>query len=317
MLRAKKTVLIWSAIASLTIATYVFLNTDTQSPVAAKEKPLSDETNDFGSIRSFADTKVDGGVEANAENTLEVSLELRRMFDYFLAATGERPLPDIITDIESELKKKLQGSALQQAKALLGRYLSYKQKLFTFESESKKSSGNFYLDAKSRFEKNRALRREFFAPNEDLAFFKQDDEYDLDALQRLELHQNSSLTAAQKSAKEKALDEALSPELRDAKTAPYQVIRLEESVAQLRKNGATDDDVYRFRAAATSPEAAARLAQVDREDAEWRSRIAAYLQERNQVARSVANNPVQERQLQQIRDKHFTEVEQKRLTAYE
>ena len=317
MLRAKKTVLIWSAIASLTIATTAFLNFDNQPPVAAKEKSLSDETNDFGFIRSFAGTSIDGSVKINAESTLEVSLELRHMFDYFLAATGERPLPDIVNDIERELKKKLHGKSLQQAKALLGRYLSYKQKLFTFEAESKKSSGNFYLDAKNRFENNRALRKEFFAPNEDLAFFKQDDEYDLDALQRLELHQNSSLTSAQKSAKEKALDEALSPELKDAKIAPYQVIRLEEAVTQLRKNGATDDDVYRFRAAATSPEAAARLAQVDREDAEWRSRIAAYLQERNQAARSGADNPIQERQLQQVRDKHFTEAEQKRLAAYE
>jgi lipase chaperone LimK len=317
MLRAKKTVLIWSAIVSLAIATTAFLNFDNQPPGAAKEKLLSGETNDFGFIRSFADTNIDGNAKVDAENTLEVSLELRRMFDYFLAATGERPLPDIVNDIESELKKKLQGNALQQAKALLGRYLAYKKKLFTFEAESKKSSGNFYLDAKSRFENNRTLRREFFVPNEDLAFFKQDDEYDLDALQRLELHQNSSLTAAQKSVKEKALDEALSPELKDAKIAPYQVVRLEEAVTQLRKNGATDDDVYRFRAASTSPEAAARLAQVDREDAEWRGRITAYLQERNQLARSAANNPDQEHQLQQVRDRYFTEAEQKRLAAYE
>lgn len=317
MLRAKKTTLIWSAIASLTIAIATLLHFDNQPPVATKEKPIGGEPNDFGFIRSFAGTTIDGGVKVNPENTLDVSVELRHMFDYFLAATGERPLPDIVNDIENELKKKLNGNALLQAKALLSRYLAYKKKLFIFEAESKKSSGNFYLDAKGRFENNRLLRREFFAPNEDLAFFKQDDEYDLDALQRLELNQNSSLTAAQKSAKEKALDEALSPELRDAKTAPYQVIRLDEAVTQLRKNGATDDDVYRFRAAATSPEAAARLAQVDREDAEWRSRIAAYLQERNQLTLSTANKADQEHLLQQVRDRHFTEVEQKRLTAYE
>ena len=106
---------------------------------------------------------------------------------------------------------------------------------------------------------------------------------------------------------------------RRAKEAPYQVVRLEEYAKDLRAHGASEDEVYRMRAATTSPEAAARLAQVDHEESQWKERIANYLAEKNRIQ----NMPTQIKDtgalsaLQQIRDQKFTKEEQKRLPAYE
>jgi lipase chaperone LimK len=80
-------------------------------------------------------------------------------------------------------------------------------------------------------------------------------------------------------------------------------------VTKLREQGASDDDVYRLRAAAFSPEAANRLAQLDREEAEWRARIVAYKAQRPTAGDETA--------LQQLRDKYFSGDEQRRLGAYE
>jgi lipase chaperone LimK len=69
-----------------------------------------------------------------------------------------------------------------------------------------------------------------------------------------------------------------------------------------------------MRSSALSPEAAARLADVDREEADWQRRIAAYQAQRQQLQRQNRSDPAA---LQQLRDNGFTSDEQRRLAAYE
>ena len=87
----------------------------------------------------------------------------------------------------------------------------------------------------------------------------------------------------------------------------------------MRAQGASQDDIYRMRAAALTPEAAARLAEVDQEEAAWKSRIASYLAERKStLATSVKlSDAERDTALQQLRQARFTADEQKRLAAYE
>lgn len=86
--------------------------------------------------------------------------------------------------------------------------------------------------------------------------------------------------------------------------------RVEETVRTLRAQGASDDEVYRARAAALSAENAATLAQLDREEAAWQQRIAAYLAQRQAIAADA-------RAIQSLRDVLFSAEEQERLPAYE
>jgi lipase chaperone LimK len=99
--------------------------------------------------------------------------------------------------------------------------------------------------------------------------------------------------------------------MREEREAPTRVIRTEESVQKMRAQGASDDEVYRVRAAAFSPEGASRLAQLDREEADWKQRMAAY-----QAARATLQ-PGADALQQQLRARYFSEEEQRRLGAYE
>ena len=95
------------------------------------------------------------------------------------------------------------------------------------------------------------------------------------------------------------------------------LIKLEEVAKELRDHGASEDEIYRMRAAATTPEAAARLAQVDREESQWKLRIATYLDDKNKLTHLENGGVDQALAIQRIRDQKFTQDEQKRLTAYE
>jgi hypothetical protein len=91
-------------------------------------------------------------------------------------------------------------------------------------------------------------------------------------------------------------------------TAAADAFRSEEMVRQMRASGASDDEVYRARAAAMNAEKAAALARLDREEDTWQRRIAAYQAQRNAVDPHA---------LQELRNRLFTAEEQERLAAYE
>lgn len=314
----KKYLLLIAATMSVAVffAVY-FLRTESEVVEQAQKK----DSDPFAFVRSMEGTSVDGKMTQNADGELIVSADLRLMFDYYLAATGEKSLQEIIAEIEKELEKKLGRSAAIEAKDLLLRYIRYKEALADIEKTSAHShlSGNAAAAIRLRLQSMQEARKLFFSSKESNAMFGFDDAYDMDAISRLEISQNNALSEAQKRDRMKALDAAMSPALREAKEAPYQVVRLEEYARELRTRGASEDEVYRMRAAATSAEAAARLAQVDREEAEWKTRIAAYLNEKRRINDTLSSVNEEQRLLvwQQLRDQRFTRDEQKRLPAYE
>ena len=93
-------------------------------------------------------------------------------------------------------------------------------------------------------------------------------------------------------------------------------MHLEEAAQQIRANGGSEDDVYRMRAAATSPEAATRLAEVDREEAAWKARIADYQAQRGAVQASPGDDAARATAMDELRNRLFTAQEQRRLAAY-
>lgn len=272
----------------------------------------------FPFVRSLEGTVPDGALPEDSTDRLVVGEELVRLFDYYLVAVGEKSLDDIRREIERELDSRLKPNAAREAKAVLGRYLSYKQALLEVEKKPQLTGAGIEA-MRGRLQAMQQARRQFFSEAEALAMFGMEDAMHIDAVSRLEISQDKSLSDAQKTERLAALDAALPAPLREARDAALQVVRLEEAANALRDKGASEDDIYRMRATALSPEAAARLADVDREDNEWRQRIAAWRAERRRVLDSVRTLPAtdQERALQQLRQARFSEDEQLRLPAYE
>ena len=276
-------------------------------PAAAQqERPAADP---FAFVRSMEGTRPDGAVTENDAGLLVIDAELGHLFDYYLAGLGEKDLGAIRSEIERELDRRLKSGPASQAKRLLGSYLAYKGALAALEP-GLKGDGGLVKSARARMEAMHKLRMRFFTPAEISGLFGFSDAYDRDALARIEISTDPALTAPQRAQKLAALEARLSPAMREEREAPTRVIRTEESVRAMRAQGASDDEVYRLRAAAFSTEGANRLAELDREEAAWNGRIKLYLAERAGLAAGAEG-------VQQLRDKYFNLEEQRRLGAYE
>ena len=290
--------------AGLLYAT-VFRGQSEPAPVEVRQ-----EADPFAFVRSMEGTKPDGAVKQSVDGDLVVDAELGHLFDYYLAGMGEKDLAAIRSEIERELDRRLKPGPAAQAKRLLASYLDYKRALVGLEQQLPQG-GDMARSARERLAATQKLRARFFTPAEITGLFGFSDAYDLDALARIDISLDPKLSSTERIEKLTALDQKLSPAMREEREAPTRVIRTEENVQKMREQGASEDEIYRVRAAAFSPEGASRLAQLDREEADWKQRMAAY-----QVARA-SLQPGAEAMQQQLRNKYFSEEEQRRLGAYE
>ncbi len=243
---------------------------------------------------------------------------LRRLFDYYLSTVGELTVEVIAEQIRQELGRTLEPARVDAAKRLLARYLDFKRELFTLEQQfAKQPPADQAL--RRRFEAMQALRARFFNAEEEQAMFGLDDAADLDALARLDVANHPMLNAEQKRLQLAALDAAMPKALREDREAPRAILQLEEKARSLRAQGGSEDEVYRLRAQTLDPAAAGRLAQVDKEEMAWKARIDHYLVERAGLLRKLGEAPESERSaaLNALQQAQFSELERKRLAAYE
>ncbi len=282
-------------------------------PEAPAQTARSDP-NYFAFVRSQEGTTPDGEVRQNGADKLVVDAELAHLFDYYLAGLGEKPLEAIRVEIGRELDRRLKPGPAAEARRLLGQYLDYKRALVELERSLPKPA-SLTAGARARLEAMQQLRHRFFSQDESDGLFGASDAYDTDAIARLEINADTSLTPAQRQQKLAALDAKLPPALREEREAPTRVVRLEEDVQRRRAQGAGDNEIYQLRAATLSPAAADRLAELDRDEADWQRRIASYQAQRRQL--QARATPATAEELQQLRDAGFTPLEQKRLPAYE
>ncbi|WP_229476767.1 lipase secretion chaperone [Massilia rubra] len=291
-------------VAALLVAAYP------RPEVAAVAAAPPAPTDPFAFVRSMEGTRPDGDVRLDADGQLVVDAELGHLFDYYLAGLGEKDLQAIRAEIERELERRFAPGPAAQAKRLLASYLDYKRALADAE-KTLAPQADLAKAARARLALKQRLRPQFFSASEATGLFGASDAYDADALARLDIEQDGALTALEREQKMAALDQRMPASLREDREAPTKVIRMEASVQKLREQGAGDDEVYRLRATAFSPEAASRLADLDREEAAWKGRIKAYLAQRASVGTG------SEAVLQQVRNQHFSAEEQRRLGAYE
>ena len=276
-------------------------------------------------VRSMQDTLPDGnlltttlaGAAAGTSGALAYG-ELKRLFDYYLSAVGEQSIETITLQIRGELDRRLPPEQAKKAQRLLGLYIEFKRELVRVESQPQ-LLGNGLQAIRGRFNAMQDVRAKYFSAEETQGMFGFEDAYDMDAIARLEVDQNPTLSAQQKKQQLATLDAAMPEQLRKERQATSMVVRLEQQAQDLRAKGGSEDDVYRMRAKELDPQAAARLADVDREEAAWKGRIARYLEERSKLLQSQSNASASEREasIAQLQQSAFSEAERPRLLAYE
>lgn len=297
------------ALGAVAVAAAAFLAwPSTPAPPAALAAAPAPAATRPAFVRSLEGTQVDGAAVAAPGDVLVANEDLVELFDYYLSALGEKNLDQVRAEIERELDRRLRPPASTSAKALLARYLQYKHALVTLEADTRLAGGDARA-IRRRLQAMRQLRARYFSAQESSAMFGREDAEQQDALARLDVRQDARLSAQQKQERLAALDAALPPEVRAAREEPLRVANVQQAADRLRAGGASDEEVFRLRAAAFDPAAAARLAALDQEEAQWRGRIAAYLNAR----RAVQDGPA----LDALRNRLFSPEEQRRLPAYE
>ena len=264
---------------------------------------------------SLAGTTPDGAATAAADQSLVLAPALIRLFDYYLTTVGERPMDAIRAQVDGDLDGRLNPLAARQAKDLFDRYVRFKTALK--DQRPPRPTGSSVDMLRDGLRRMLALRATFFTDTESQALFAAQDAEASMALARMAIEQDPSLSDAQRRERLAALDARLPASVRADREAPLLVTRLDDAAQKIRADGGSEDDVYRMRAAATSPEAANRLADLDRDEAAWKARIATYQAQRGSVLATPGSDADHAAAMSELRDRLFTPEEQRRLAAYE
>ena len=149
------------------------------------------------------------------------------------------------------------------------------------------------------------MRSGYFAPEENEALFTRDAELDRYTLARLEIERNSALDKSQKETALREAEAGLSAEQRAQRAEATSHLVVAEQTAAFDAGGISEQARYTQRQAAHGDAAARNLAQLDREERNWQTRLGDYDAARKSGA--------SEQDLQRVRGRFFSESEQLRL----
>lgn len=263
---------------------------------------------------SLRDTEVDGSLETDAAGNLKITVGIRQVFDYFLSASGEEPLSQIIARIRAYIRSKLPAGAAAQAEQILDSYLAYRDALGTLPQASASD-----LNAlREQVEAVKAVRQRFLSAEVVAAFFGDEDAYDRYTLDRMAVMQNASLSPQEKAKRTAAMLEQLPPALKDNVKVVTQYQTLSSLTEDWQKRGGSPAELRSIREQVVGPEAANRLEALDQERGAWDGRMQAYLSQRDAVLRNPALAPAdREGAVAELRKQQFSDTEQVRVGALE
>ncbi len=183
----------------------------------------------------FAGTAVDGQFRLDDAGNLLISMDIRRIFDYFLSAYGEERIQTSITRLQAYIRSQLDEPAEGQALALLEQYLDYKRQLIQLEKDLPQMASLEAMRQREQAVQN--LRASIFSPEAHQAFFAQEETYNQFTLQRLAIRHDQALNEQQKA---EAMDRlrATLPEDMQELLVPQLQAELRQQTAALQAQGA-------------------------------------------------------------------------------
>ena len=264
---------------------------------------------------SFGGTTVDGVFRLDANGNLLISEDIRRIFDYFLAAAGEEPLRTSVERLRAYIAAELPANAREQALVLLNQYLDYKRELVLLERDLPQMAN---LDAlRQREAAVQALRARIFDSETQQAFFAREEAYNQFTLQRLAILQNGELDDAGKAAAVDQLRNSLPAEMQDT-VLPQLQNELRQQTARLQAAGAKPEQIRQLRQQLVGAEATQRLEVLDQQRQTWKKRIAQYSTEKAAIENNPGMSASDKRAaIAQLAAENFDEREQLRLEAAE
>lgn len=274
--------------------------------------------------RSLQGTQIDGEIIIDENKQLVVTEGLRRLFDYFLSALGEEDEAVIYARVESYIRHHTPEPAASQAVAIFDQYITYLKAI----SEIEQRYGNLQLQAAKSGELDlnvvaqqkqdvAKLRQQYFTKETITAFFGAEEEYDDYSMEMVRINQNQQLTDVQKeAARQNYISRMPDNALKAGITQQANLNELMNRTKQMQAKGATAQELYNMRRDLVGAPAAARLAQVDAEDANFAQRFDQYQAQKQRLLSQSADKTQAQTQINQIEQQLFSEAERKRLVGY-
>lgn len=276
----------------------------TANRIAAVDRALRE-----GSLRG---STPDGAIEVDASGRLKNNLALRRWFDYYLSLVGEVPPQALREWLAARIRAEQDAAVAVQVIAALDRYLAYLADVDRVAASLKSA------DAAQRLQLLKDLRRQHLGADQADGFFADEEAYGDYTLLRRQLARDESLTESQRQAQ---LDDHLAklPESVRAPLLEFQGVNQDlELSARITEASADPDTRFSHREQAFGPEAAARLEQLDQEQASWKTRLASYQEQRAHVQEDTGMSAQQREQvLRSVREQLFDANERLRIEALE
>ncbi len=274
--------------------------------------------------RSLQGTAIDGEIIIDENKQLVVTEGLRRLFDYFLSALGEEEEAVIYARVESYIRNHTPEPAASQAVAIFDQYVAYLKALPEIEKRygnlqlQATKSGELDLNAVAQQKQDVArLRQQYFSKETINAFFGADDDYNDYSTEMIRINQNDQLSVAQKEAAKQDYISRMPDNATKANIAQQANLNaLIDRTEQMKAKGATAEELYKMRRELVGAPAAARLAQVDQEDANFDQRFNQYQAQKQQLLSQSADQAQAQTQISQIEQQLFNEEERKRLSGY-
>jgi lipase chaperone LimK len=246
-------------------------------------------------------------VEADASGHLVISIELRRLFDHFLAASGEEPIATMRARIIAVLRARLPAVAAAEAVEILDRYLAYREAARHLVPTSDPVAGLGQVHD---------LRARFFSPAVTKAFFADEEAATYAGLARRDVLSDTTLSPDERDRRLAEIDARTPAAVREARAAAMAPVDEMNREAALRAAGASDQQITAARTAAFGADAAARLADLDRTRAAWDARLAAFRAQRAALlADPRLDDAERQRRLDELLAQSFTPPERVRVEA--
>jgi len=296
----------------------------------------SNQTLPYKSIHGALPDSLEGTVMKQAlvvdeQGHLRISSDIKRVFDYFLSTIDEEELDTILARINEYLEYHLDQPGLDESKQILAQYIGLKQALFDFEQQRSATlksmveggqisqNREMYLTLLTeQLNAQSALRMEYLNPEVYEAFFAEDEAFDQYSLARMTIESDASLSSDQKQQALSSLDSLAPAHIVESRERAQVTDVLKERTAQLKTQGASQQDIRTLRTEMLGIEAADRFDMLDQQREIWKTRLSEYLAQRSEIL-SLEGISVQERQLQvdSLRSSQFNTREQIRVRVYE
>jgi lipase chaperone LimK len=263
------------------------------------------------------------GIEINSEfkidndQNLLADAGIKDMFDLYLSTLGEYDLEQVIATIQENIKSDLSEPARSQALDLLKRYIDYKIGLSELQegfAASQEEQGMIETLLSQQAEVS-AYRKTFFNMEEYEAFFDSEDRQNDFLIEQLRISRDTSLTTEEKQQLLSAAEQKLPEEIQFTRKRAQQHALLGEKIREMKASEASQAEIFNAREQVLGSEAAVALADLDRQRELWSQRLAQFADERSKVMESSLSEDDKERSVSQLLAYHFSDTEQKRVSA--